>query len=235
MSAVGAGIGAIAALARAWRRDGRAERFLLVLATTTVGAFLVGRTFWLQYLSHLVVAEALLAGYASSTAWQLLGRRPLHVLRPVLALALAATPIIPLRQSIQAGRPRTHELHALADLVAREVPPDDCLFAFEPAWALASGRLPPAGDRPAIADPYGSMLLPTSSPDLDFEGIGPAFEVPSSQLAVRRLLEDCDWVIYGGRGPAQLSEVSEAWFEANYERAAVVPGPAGLDLWRRVG
>ncbi len=33
---------------------------------------------------------------------------------------------------------------------------------------------------------------------------------------------------------AQLSAASEAWFAANYERVAVVPGPAGLDLWRRL-
>ena len=235
VSATGAGIGAICAVLRAWRQDGRAERFLLVFAVTTTGAFLFGRTFWLQYLSHLAVVEALLAGYAAGTAWQWLGRRPFHVLRPMLALALAATPILPLRQSIRSAPPHTKELHAMAELVEREVGAGECLFAFEPAWALASGHLPPAGDLPAIADPYGSMLLPTSGPDREFEGVGPAFEVPSSQVEIRRLLESCDWVIYGGRGPAQLSEISEAWFESSYERVGAVPGPAGLDLWRRTG
>ncbi|HUP85098.1 MAG TPA: hypothetical protein VM143_05460 [Acidimicrobiales bacterium] len=233
VSATGAGIGAICALARAWRRDGRAERFLLVLAATTIGAFLIGRTFWLQYLSHLVVAEVLLAGYAAGTAWTFFARRPLRLVRPVLALALAATPVIPFRQSMKSIPPRTHELHALADLIARDVPPGACLFAFEPAWGVASGRLPPAGFPPS-ADPYASMLLPTSRPDLEFEGVGPAFEVPSSQVGMRRLLEHCDWVVYGGRGPAQLSAASEAWFQAAYERVAVVPGPAGLDLWHRI-
>jgi hypothetical protein len=77
------------------------------------------------------------------------------------------------------------------------------------------------------------MLVPTARRDLHFEGVGPAFERPESQRTVRRLLAHCDWVVYGGRGPAQLSADSERWFAATYERVAVIPGPAGLDLWHR--
>lgn len=234
VSATGAILGAGAALLRAWRRDGRAERFLLVLVAVTVGAFLLGRSFYAQYLAYLAVPETLLAGYAAGFAWQLLGRRPLHLLRPLLALALLATPILPARQSVLAGRARTDEVEELARLIRREVPPGDCLFAFEPAWALAAGRLPPRGDgRPVVADPFATMLLPTATADQEYESIGPAFERPASQRTIRRLLDRCNWVVYGGRGPAQLSDASERWFAARFERRAVVPGPAGLDLWER--
>jgi hypothetical protein len=235
VSATGALLGAALALGRAWRREARGERFVLVLAATMVGAFLVGRSFYAQYLAHLAVPEVLLAGYAAGTAWAWLGDdRRLRWARPVLALVLAATPLLPARQSVLGGRARTDELLALARTIDAEVPDDACLFAFEPAWGLVAGRFPPTGDgRPAIADPYATMLLPTARRGEHFEGIGPAFVRPESQVAMRRLLARCDWVVYGGRGPAQLSAASEAWFTGAYERRAVVPGPAGLDLWER--
>jgi hypothetical protein len=236
VSSVGAAIGAVWALTRAWRRDARAERYLLVLAAVTVAAFLVGVTFWTQYDSHLAVPETLLAGYAAGAAWELLQRAPLRPLRAVLLVALALTPILPARQAITAGRPRTDDLVQLATFLREDVPAGTCLFAFEPAWGLAAGRLPPHGQgRPVIADPYAAMLLPTTRTGASYESIGPAFETPPSQVEIRRLLDRCEWVVYGGRGPAQLSAKSEAWFQQHFTRRYPAASLPGIDVWQRTG
>ncbi|HVF32646.1 MAG TPA: hypothetical protein VM933_06385, partial [Acidimicrobiales bacterium] len=189
------------------------------------------------YHAHLAVPETLLAGYAAGRSWTALRSEWVVArwLRPVLAAGLVLTPVLPARQSVLFGRARTGDLQELARAVDGLVPDDACLFAFEPHWGLVAGRLPPRVEGlPVIVDPYATMLLPTALRGDEFEGIGPAFEVPVAQVRVRRLLSGCDWVVYGGRGPAQLSAVEEAWFARAYVRRAPPPGRPGLDLWERV-
>jgi hypothetical protein len=223
-------VGVVLALLRVWRRDGRAERFLLVTAAATVLTFLHGRSYFTQYHAHLALIEALLAGYAAGTAWRWLGATAAtrRVLRPVLAVALVAVLVLPARQAVRVDRAaHTDDLVHLAAFLDERVPPGACVFAFEPAWALVADRLP------AVPDPYAAMLLPTIDDPSDYESVSYAFEAPSSQQAMVRRLSSCEWVVAGGRGPAQLSKTSEAWFAAHFVRRYPAGATAGPDVWQR--
>jgi hypothetical protein len=220
-----AALGLLGALARLRQRDAVAERLFAVAGLLTVATFLLSKSYWAQYNAHLAPTTAVLAGLGAALAlrWGRARSRPLALF--VTAVAGLAC-LSPLPAAIGSARQKHHGLLALADAIRAAVPPTAALCAFEPAWAVAAGRLPgiPQG-APVLVDPYGLMLHDALSGPARFTHAGAAFEDAQSQRAIRSLLERCDFLVLGGRGEWQLNAATEHWIQAHFTRE----GP----LWRR--
>jgi hypothetical protein len=122
-----------------------------------------------------------------------------------------------LRQTIVAAQGRDFTLLAAGKSIRANVPAGDCVFAFDPTWTLAAGRLPAHGDgAPIVVDSYGLMLLDAIDDGARFPDAGAAFQSPGPQRDVRARLEKCRYAILGWRGRWQLNAQNRDWFFANY-------------------
>ncbi|MFZ5471228.1 MAG: glycosyltransferase family 39 protein [Myxococcota bacterium] len=194
-----------------------ATAYVLLLA-----AFLASAAYWNQYNAHLIAAEAVLAG--GFAGWILMHPR----LRLLLALPAVASLSFSVRASARLhGAPPSKKL---TEAVRRHVPQDACLFAFEPAWGLAAGRLPSrAPEGPLVVDSYARMLLSAVEGGERFSHAQAAFESLQSQREVKALLHACRFAAVGDRGRWQLSPESRRWLETSFQE--VEPGS---DVWRRL-
>ncbi len=230
-------LGLVLAVARTFRPMGEAraaERFFAVTYLLTGAAFLSSPSYWNQYNAFLAASEAVLAGLGAgalsrwSAAW---GRVPGRLVTGVLAVAVLIPPWTHLREAL---RWRAPELVALGKYIRQAVPPDAPVCAFEPAWALSGGRLPPeTPGAPLVVDTYALMLEGAVASGERFAHTVEAFNSPASQDAMREKLARCRFVVYGWRGAWQLTDESERWFHSRFVRRFPVPGQVGVDLWEQ--
>jgi hypothetical protein len=210
---------AVIGLCMFWR--GRAERFFAVAAALTVAAFLTASSYWNAYNSHLAASTCVLAGIGASLIFRRI---------PLLAILVALPTLWP---ALRAARAQAPELLAVGRAIRDTVPPGDCVFAFDPAWTLAGGRLPPHGDgAPVIADSYGAMLLAAAKTG-KFPDAGAAFQSPAAQPDALARLRACRFAVLGWRGGWQMSEPSRAWFRSHF--VCLTPNAGDLCLWERWG
>lgn len=233
LALVGLGVGMGSTLLR----SARDFRFFAGVYLLTLAVFLTSSAYWSQYNAHLAASEAVLAGFGAAALWRLarskisrLERTPTWVLP--LAVVLIAFPSV--RRSILSARSRAPDQVALGKTIAQMVSPGDCLFSFEPAWAIAGGRLPQrVGTAPLLVDSYGAMLLDAVRAGARFPDANTAFQSASSQTQVSSLLQSCRFVVLGWRGAWQLSDETKAWFRTQFVRRYPPEGVEGIDLWEQ--
>jgi len=220
---------------RDWSRE---LRFFGAAYALSVAAFLASSGYWSQYNSHLAASEAVLAGFGATALWSLARATVPRLERasaPVLLVAIAAIAFPSARGSILRGRARAPEQLAVGQAIRKLAPAGECVFAFEPAWGLAGGHLPPrTGSAPVLVDPYAAMLLGAVETGSRFPDAGSAFQSAGSQAQARALLDGCRFAVLGWRGRWQLSADTQAWFREHFVQRHPAEGAEGIDLWERV-
>ncbi|NVJ22489.1 glycosyltransferase family 39 protein [Myxococcus sp. AM011] len=217
--------GLVVALARTCRREAVAERLFSAAWLLTVATFLSSKSYWTQYNAHLAPTMAVLAGLGASVLLRWADTRS----RKQAALVTATVMLIalsPLPAAIRSANQRDRFLLTLGHTLRVAVPGDSALCTFEPAWAIAAGRLPgiPRG-APVLVDPYGLMLNDALGTPGRFANAGAAFEDERSQRTMLPLLSRCDYLVLEGRGEWQLSSASERWVQEHFVREGT--------FWRR--
>jgi hypothetical protein len=211
-----------------------AERFFAVTYILTITAFLSSPSYWNQY-NTFAASDAVLAGVGASAIcqwvegwWPRQGR--------VVAVLLGLAVLLPTLHSLRGGLfLKAPEQVALGRYIREKVPPDAPLFAFEPAWGLAAGRLPPViPGAPLVVDSYALMLQSGMAAGQRREHAEETFHTSASQQAIRELLARSRFVVLGWRGERQLSEESRQWFRAHFVRRFPEEGKEGPDLWEQV-
>ncbi|HEX2060854.1 MAG TPA: hypothetical protein VHK90_08930, partial [Thermoanaerobaculia bacterium] len=135
----------------------------------------------------------------------------------VVAILVAALQIPSLRHVWRASHDRAHDVPAAGRAIRAAVPPHESVFAFDPTWTLAAGRLPPHGDgAPVVVDSYGAMLLEAVQSGKRFRDTGAAFQSGVAQPDVRARLEKSPYAILGWRGNWQLGFEDRLWFASNF-------------------
>ncbi|WP_338869298.1 hypothetical protein [Myxococcus stipitatus] len=219
-------LGLLLALSRTGRREAVAERLFSAAWLLTVATFLSSKSYWIQYNAHLAPTMAVLAGLGASVPlrWAQTRSRTQAALVTATVILLALSP---LPVAIRAAKQSDRGLLALGNTLRNAAPTDAALCTFEPAWAIAAGRIPgiPRG-APVLVDPYGLMLSDSLGGPGRFANAAAAFEDERSQRSMLPLLERCDVLVLGGRGEWQLSSSSEHWVQQHFRNE----GP----LWRRV-
>jgi hypothetical protein len=227
----------VTSLARLRGRGGdisREQHFFGAAWVLTIAAFLASSAYWNQYNAHLAASECVLAGLGAGALFRWVEPKlPRRAFAAVVALLVSALAFPSLRRCVLDSRGRSPELLALARAVRAQVPPDACLFAFEPAWGIAGGRLPchDAG-APVLVDTYGAMLLEAVRGGARYPDAGAGFQSPAAQTSVRARLAASRFVVMGWRGNWQLTGEARVWFEAHFTPRQA-PGADGLDLWER--
>ncbi|RKG73290.1 glycosyltransferase 87 family protein [Corallococcus terminator] len=230
LALVGLGTACVHAL-RAPTPGRPAARFFATTFVLTVVLFLASRTYWNQYNAHLAASEAVLAGLGASALHAFSLRWGRVASRAVAGLALVAAFLPGAWHSFQSSRLQAPDVVALARYLRTDVPPNACLFSFEPGWALAAGRLP-QGATPVV-DVYATMLQDSMSTGDRFEETEEAFTAPEAQQALRVMLESCRFVVLGWRGTWQLTPESRPWFKQRFIRRFPTGDAGGVDVWER--
>ncbi|MCE9672168.1 hypothetical protein LY474_30610 [Myxococcus stipitatus] len=217
--------GLVVALSRTRRREAVAERLFAAALVLTLATFLSSKSYWTQYNAHLAPTMAVLAGLGASVLLHWADTRS----RTRFAFIAATVMLIvlsPLPSAIRSANQRDRFLLALGSELRASVPKDSALCTFEPAWAIAAGRLPgiPEGT-PVLVDPYGLMLNDALTSPATFASAGAAFEDAHSQRTILPLLARCDGLVLEGRGEWQLSPASERWVQEHFVREGA--------FWRR--
>ncbi|WP_224244981.1 glycosyltransferase family 39 protein [Hyalangium gracile] len=212
-----------------------AERLGAVAYILTITAFLTSPSYWNQYNTYLAASEAILAGMGAAAVYQWLTTwRPHWALSVWLVLCVAV--VTPTVSFLRGGlRMKERETVLLGKYIRQSVPRGASLFAFEPAWGLAGGLLPPSiPDAPLVVDSYALMLRGAMSTGREFTQTAEAFRTPASQQAIRELLERSRFVVLGWRGDWQLTEESKQWFRSRFTRRFPPEGHGGPDLWEQI-
>lgn len=213
------------------RQLGHVGRIILPTYLLTLVAFLTTKAYWPQYNAHLAASEVVLAGSVAAAVGRLTGVR----WRGVALALVGVSGLVSVREVVIKTR-RTHAIDRLAARV-RGLEPDACVFAFEPSWTLAAGRVghrTPPKQGPVMLDSYAAMLAVATSGGARSLDVEAAFASEQSQGEVRALLEGCEYVILGPRGRRQLSPATQLWISESFEPLPEgTPGDDELDLWRR--
>jgi hypothetical protein len=228
-------ISAIAGCASRAIREQRSFRLFAFTWALTTLVFLRSVTYFDQYNSHLAVSEVMLAGFGANLAFNRIrvlfrGRFATRSLPLAVIVALiAASPYL--------GRPtrlgRAPGQLPLGDAVRHLTKPEDCLFAFEPTYAVLGGRLPQSlPPAPLIVDTYGAMLLDATSDGSRFNTADEAFRANRSQNGARTALESCRFVVLGPRGEWQFA-LSMDWFKSRFTKRFPNEGSSGIDVWEK--
>jgi Glycosyltransferase family 87 len=224
-------LGLWVASVRAFRSSGPsrpAERFFAVAYALTVAAFLASPSYWSQYNAHLAASEAVLAGLGAAALHGWLSARGRTWARAV------PVPLAPARHLREGLRARAPDLPALGRYLRDSVPADAPVCAFEPAWGLTGGRLPPRlPGVPLVVDSYALMLQDALDSGERFASTHAAFSASASQRDILPVLERCRYVVLGWRGAWQLSGESQRWFRARFVRRFPAEGQGGPDVWER--
>ncbi len=209
----------------------RSARFFGTAWVLLLVAFLASRTYWFEYNAHLAPAEAHLAALGLAV----LSRKASGLGRAgqaLVAVMLVVAPIHSLRHCVRQARNRDLVMPRFGEEVRRRAPVASCLFAFEPTWALVSGRLPPVRPGvPAVVDVYGAMLIESMRAGGRFADAQSALHAEPAQRRIRELLDGCEHIALGTRGEWQLDDATKAWLAERWERVLAPEGPNGLDLW----
>jgi len=193
---------AIIALLSIFMRPTRELRLFAVAHLLTIAALLASSTYWPEYNAHLAASQCVLAGLS------MMGSDPKSKVIPVLiVLAMVGFNWRPLRQLLSNSRTRAPQILTVGKAIRERVPAGDCVFSFDPSWAIAGGRLPAYGDgAPVIVDSY-------------------------AQRDVMKRLAACRFAVVGERGQWQMSEETREWFAANF--VCRTPEAGELCLWER--
>lgn len=230
-------LGLLVASVRAFRSAGPsrpAERFFAVAYALTVAAFLASPSYWSQYNAHLAASEAVLAGLGAAALHGWLSARGPTWARAVPVLLAVAVPLAPVKHLREGNRARAPDLPALGRYLRESVPADAPVCAFEPAWGLTGGRLPPRlPGVPVVVDSYALMLQDALDSGEHFASTHAAFSASASQRDILPVLERCRYVVLGWRGAWQLSGESQQWFRERFVRRFPAEGLGGPDVWER--
>jgi hypothetical protein len=213
-----------------------AERFFAFTYAVTVAAFLSSPSYWNQYNAHLAPSESVLVGLAAGAIHHSLRARRRTWAGAVLALGVLAVTLGARETLEQLPGQWAPGQWALGRYIRERVPAEAPLCAFEPAWALLGGRLPATfqGSPQVVVDTYALMLRDAMASGAHFESTGEALGTPAAQRDIRRWLEQCRFVVLGGRGSWQLTEESHRWFESRFVRRFPEEGQPGVDVWERI-
>lgn len=230
-------LGLAVAAGRAFRASSPSqplERLIAVAFLLTVAAFLSSPSYWNQYNAYLAASESVLAGLGAATvyAWSV-AYRP-HLARYAAVLLCVAVLVPTARPLLHGLRMRAPEQAALGRYIRQSVPPEAPLFAFEPAWGVAGGRLPSVvPGAPLVVDSYALMIQGSMASGQRLTHVTEAFQTPGAQQAVRELLSRSRFVVLGWRGEWQLSEDTRQWFRSRFVRRYPAEGEDGVDLWEQ--
>jgi hypothetical protein len=211
-----------------------AERFFAVAYVLTITTFLSSPSYWNQF-NTFAASDSVLAGLGAAAIHEwLTGWFPhqTRLLAVLLYLAVLLPPVQALRGGLTLKEP---EQLALGRYIRETVPPSAPLFAFEPAWGLAAGRLPPAvPEAPLVVDSYAAMLHSGMMSGERLSHAEQTFQTAAAQRAIRELLARSRFVVLGWRGERQLSEESKQWFHAHFTRRFPPKGQPGPDVWEQL-
>lgn len=208
-------------------RGVRDQRFFVAATLLTVVAFLASSSYWSQYNAYLAASECLLAGLGVAAIVR--DRRTAVQLAALLIVFAFNLPAI--RASLASSRTHSTDLLDVRRSLA-SIAPDARVFAFDPSWTLAAGRLPLHGDgAPVIVDSYGAMLVASvlhgRAPDT-----AAAFRTAPPNTDLRARLSRSDVAVVGWRGNWQMNDADRRWLAVRF-----LPTPSQGDapsLWRRV-
>ncbi len=212
-----------------------AERLVAVAYTLTLAAFLATPSYWSHYNTYLAASESVLAGMGAAALCQWLDRwQP--GLSGYAAVLLGVAVVLPTVKYLRGGlKLRAPEQMALGRYLRQSVPKDAPLFSFEPAWALAAGRLPSViAGSPLVVDSTAVMVSDALGTGQSFSQATEAFRSPASQRTVLELLGKCRFVVVGPRGQMQLTDESKQWLREHFVQRFPPPGEAGVDVWERL-
>ncbi|HZH15018.1 MAG TPA: glycosyltransferase 87 family protein [Archangium sp.] len=233
LALLGLGVAAVRSF-RASTPSRPTERFFAVAYALTVAAFLASPSYWNQYNAHLAASEAVLAGLGAAAIHGGLLARRWRWAHAVPVLLAVAVPLVSARHLREGLRARAPDLPALGMYLRQSVPADAPVCAFEPAWGLTGGRLPPRlPGAPLVVDSYALMLQDALASGEQFASTQAAFYASASQRGILPLLERCRYVVLGWRGAWQLSAESQQWFRERFVRRFPAEGQGGPDVWER--
>ena len=218
-------VGLLAMVAVPEFRDRTRRHFALVMLLTVAG-FLASSSYWASYNAHLAASQCVLAGLGASSLR--LPRFPRFALLAagLIVLLDAAT----IAEQLRSSRARDPLMRRGALQIPRFVPADASFFAFDPSYALAGGRLPPA-EAPIIVDSYGAMLLDATRKTRP-SSMDAAFQQSGDLGNVQRRLSASQYVLLGWRGVWQLNQTGRESFAQNF--LCVNPEARVQCLWKHL-
>lgn len=208
-----------------------AERFFAVTYILTITAFLSSPSYWNQY-NTFAASDSVLAGVGAAAVCQWVeGWWPRQGRAVAVLLALAV--LLPTLEALRGGLMlKSPGLVKFGEHVRKNVPPDQRLFAFEPAWGLVAGRLPPViPGAPLVVDSSALQLQSGMAAGEGREHAEETFRTEAAQQPILRMLEQSDFVALGWRGARQLSPESRDWFHQHFDPCLPKQGKEGPDLW----
>ena len=206
---------AVIALVSMFRGEvSREKRFFATATILTVIAFLAASSYWPQYNCYLAASECVLAGFGAEL---LLRKNVIGIAIVALHLLFAAPGLI------ETSPERSLDVVAVGNAIRAVLPPNASLFAFDPLWAIAGGRLP------RVVDTYAAALIDAGKQK--YPNVDDAFHSPNAQQKLRAQLSTSDFVILGWRGNREMSDETRAWFETHFD--CVAPAPGSLCVWKR--
>lgn len=211
------------------RRTSRGERYFAVAHLMTLAGFVASSSYWSSYNAHLAAGQTVLAGLAAARIALLLPKPQAGAAAISLALIVAHAGEV--RDLWRNARVRAPELQAVREAVRSTVPGNASLFAFDPTWALAGGRLPDSGAAPVV-DSYGAMLMDAVQAGPKFSSTAEAFKAAGPQQPMKARLAASHYVILGPRGREQLTDANLAWFRSNF--LCITPRAGELCVWERL-
>ncbi|MDQ3281694.1 MAG: glycosyltransferase 87 family protein [Acidobacteriota bacterium] len=210
----------------------RDERFFATAVAVTIAGFAASSSYWTQYNSHLAASQCVLAGIGAASLLRI-RRVPRALAVVAVALLIIVLDASSMREVVRGARARATDILVSARAIHELVPANASVFAFEPAWALAAGRLPPHDDRaPVIVDSYGAMLLHAALGGRKFVDTGAAFQNADTHPQLRARLAATPYALLGWRGNWQMNGADRAWFAARF--ACINPEAGDLCVWQRV-
>ncbi|MDP9220808.1 MAG: hypothetical protein M3P23_09740 [Actinomycetota bacterium] len=194
-------------------------------------AFLLAGSYFIHYGEVLVPSVAILLGLLAVRV----GKAHSSDRRlPRAAVATALAGMLVLSAGFDAVSDSTGQPD-VAELVARVVPPNACLFSDAPSATIAAGRLWNAGC-PDVVDPRGTALvLADGHPPNDLYPAG--FQhLRDWQVAARSRLAAATYALLLGAPESHVEwdAGTRAYFIAHYVRRAALGGPWRVELWQRV-
>jgi hypothetical protein len=215
------------ALSRARDPHCRSERFFATAFILLVAAFLAGPVYWDRYNAQLALPEGALAGYGAASAWSWASKGRVRLARAVLAAWFVAVVAWGVRRGIRSGEERAPELSALGQFLRTKVLPSAPVFALDPAWSLAGGRLPGTG----VVDAYATTLLEAVRTGRHFASWFEASRDPASQEILRRALDRARFVIIGRWG---LTPEVQQWFGSRFVRRFETVGRNHVEVFEHL-
>ena len=208
----------------------RPARLICVAFLAAMLSSLVSSTYWNQYNAFLAPSQTVLAGIAGAALWDWAERRG-RIAGWAGGCLIVISAFPSLRRAILRGRAHDPSLVRFSSYARHEIPNQDCVFAFEPAWTLAAGRLPFYHlGQPPVIDGYAAMLISADPLKRPFPDTRAAFETSGALAPLSQLFQQCPYFILGERGRFQLGVTGSALIESRFHRVESTRR-TGVDLW----